>query len=262
MKLKIYVLTDNAASLTCKAEHGLSYLVVFDEKVLFDTGQTNLFLENAHILEAPIQDTNYLILSHGHYDHGNGLKFIDNMKLICHPDAFSKRYSGKENKYVGLDVDEVELSKRFTIQTSKEPVWLSEKMVFLGEIPRKINFEKNSTTFYLDGKIPDPILDDSGMAIVMKQGLFVISGCAHSGICNIIEHARNVTGVSKVFGIMGGFHLMMNNNQTQKTIDYLKTLSIEIVMPSHCTALPALSAFYEVFGGEQVKAGTLYSFDE
>lgn len=262
MKLKVYVLTDNVASSVCKAEHGLSFLVVFDNQVLFDTGQTNLFLENARILEAPIHDTNYLILSHGHYDHGNGLKFIDAMKLICHPDVFNRRFSGKEHKYVGLDVDEAELSKRFAIHKSKEPVWISDKMVYLGEIPRKMNFEKNTTTFYLDGKMPDPILDDTGMAIIMSQGLFVISGCAHSGICNIIEHARFVTGISKVFGVMGGFHLMLNNNQTQKTIEYIKELQVEVVMPSHCTALPALTEFYQTFGGEQVKAGTLYTFDE
>ncbi|MFA6402997.1 MAG: MBL fold metallo-hydrolase [Salinivirgaceae bacterium] len=182
MKLKIYVLTDNVASNTCKAEHGLSYLVVFDEKVLFDTGQTNLFLENAQILDSPIHETKYLVLSHGHYDHGNGLKFIDTMKLICHPDVFVKRYSGKDLKYVGLDVDEAELTKLFTIQKSKEPVWISDKMVYLGEIPRKMNFEKNTSTFYLEGKIPDPIHDDTGMVVVMNQGLFVISGCAHSGI--------------------------------------------------------------------------------
>jgi 7,8-dihydropterin-6-yl-methyl-4-(beta-D-ribofuranosyl)aminobenzene 5'-phosphate synthase len=61
---------------------------------------------------------------------------------------------------------------------------------------------------------------------------------------------------------MGGFHLKHNNQQTQETIKYIKDLQVEVVLPSHCTALPALAQFYNEFGGEQIKVGTLYTFDE
>lgn len=262
MKLKIYSLVDNTASTFCKAEHGLSYLVEFDEKVLFDTGQSDLFIQNAHFLQAPIDETCVVVLSHGHYDHGNGLKYLQNMNLICHPDIFRIRYSGHQKKYIGLNQTEVELSNRFKITKSKKPVWLTSKMVFLGEIPRVFGFEKHSTTFFLENNTADEIPDDSALVIVMQQGLFIISGCAHSGICNIIEHAKTTTGIKKVYGVIGGFHLKMMNKQTLETIEYFKNSDIQVVMPSHCTELPALAAFYSTFEGEQVKAGTLYTFDE
>ncbi|HCC30660.1 MAG TPA: MBL fold metallo-hydrolase [Marinilabiliales bacterium] len=262
MKLKIYVLTDNTASSSCKAEHGLSYLVEFDKKILFDTGQSDLFQENARFLDAPLEETGTIVLSHGHYDHGNGLKFIDNKTLICHPDAFLKRYSGHQMKYVGLNQTEEQIKQRFSVRESREPVWVSDKMIFLGQIPRRFGFEKNITGFYLENKQPDDIPDDTGLAVIMQQGLFVISGCAHSGICNIIEHARDITGIQKVYGVIGGFHLKQYNQQTIETIKKFKEWGIKVVMPSHCTELPALSAFYNEFKGEQVKAGTLYTFDK
>ncbi len=261
-KLKIYVLTDNTASTFCKAEHGLSYLIAFDENILFDTGQTNLFIENANFLEAPLNEVKTVVLSHGHYDHGNGLAHLNGRHLIGHPDIYLKRYSGKQRKYVGLALSKAQIQERFQVTETKDPYWLSDKMVFLGEIPRKFSFEKNQAGFFLENNQNDRLLDDSGIAVVMNQGLFVISGCAHSGICNIVEHARKVTGISKVYGVMGGFHLKYNNLQTQETIKYIKDLQIEVVLPSHCTALPALAQFYNAFGGEQIKAGTLYTFDE
>jgi len=64
------------------------------------------------------------------------------------------------------------------------------------------------------------------------------------------------------FGVIGGFHLKFNNNQTKETVKYFKQNNIQIVMPSHYTELPALSVFYNEFGGEQVKAGNLYTFEE
>lgn len=261
-KLKIFALVDNIASTFCKAEHGLSYLIEFDEKVLFDTGQTSLFKENAAFLEAPLDETLWVALSHGHYDHGNGLAYLEKKKLICHPDIYLNHFSGKQRKYVGLSLSKEDIQGKFSVTETREPFWFSDKMVYLGEIRRKIAFEKNQAAFYLESGEPDALLDDTGIAVVMNQGLFVISGCAHSGICNIISHAQKVTGVQKVFGVMGGFHLKQNNKQTRETIAWLKALQVQVILPSHCTALPALAAFYQEFQGEQIKAGTLYTFDE
>lgn len=262
MKLKIYVLVDNCASSTCKAEHGLSYLIEYDSKVLFDVGQTDLFIKNAELLEIDLTDINTIALSHGHYDHGNGLKYLSNKNLICHPHVFQTRYSGKQMKPVGLNQTETELRNKYNVTSSKDPYWFSENMVFLGEIPRKISFERITTSFYLDDKQEDLLLDDSALVIKMKKGLFIISGCAHAGICNIIEHAITVTNTNNIYGIIGGFHLKQHNKQTKNTIEYIKALNPKVVMPSHCTDLPALVAFHEEFKFEQIKSGTLYTFNE
>lgn len=260
--LKIYILVDNCASDTCNSEHGLSYVVDFDKKILFDTGQSDLFLKNAEQMQVSLSDIENVVLSHGHYDHGDGLLNLKNKKLICHPDVFLKRFSGRHLKAVGLHFNKEKAQELFDIKATKEPYWISDKMVFLGEIPRKFNFERNRINFYLNEKELDFLLDDSALVVNMSQGLFIISGCAHSGICNIIEYAKKVTKVTKVFGVIGGFHLRFNNQQTQETLRYFKQNNIKIVMPSHCTELAALSLFNQEFGGEQVKAGRLFTFDE
>ena len=86
--MKITVLVDNKSG-RCPGDHGLSFLIENSEKILFDTGASDLFLKNAKMLDIDINDIDFIVLSHGHWDHGNGLKFIKNKKLICHPGCFS-----------------------------------------------------------------------------------------------------------------------------------------------------------------------------
>jgi 7,8-dihydropterin-6-yl-methyl-4-(beta-D-ribofuranosyl)aminobenzene 5'-phosphate synthase len=260
MKLKISILSENVASQLCLAEHGLSYLVEFDKKILFDTGASDLFIQNARRMDIDLDEIETIIISHGHYDHGNGLKYIRGKKIICHPAAFCKRFSGRQWRPVSLDFSFDELLRSNEVFTSKGPYWISDSMLFLGEIPRRIEFEKKEPNFFFEDRSPDPIIDDSAIAIKTGFGLFVVSGCAHSGICNTIEYACQLTGIDELYGVMGGFHLTENNEQVTQTIEYLKSKKAKIVMPSHCTGLPALSRFYEHFKGEMVKTGMVYTF--
>jgi len=87
-----------------------------------------------------------------------------------------------------------------------------------------------------------------------------VTGCGHAGIVNTIEHAKNITGIRNIYGIMGGLHLKEKDRQTTETIKYLRSIGVKFVLPSHCTELPALSAFYEEFGINQVKTGYVYDF--
>lgn len=76
-----------------KNEHGLSLLIQYKkQKVLFDFGQSDLWLKNANLLNIDLDSVDHLVLSHGHYDHGNGLIHANHGKLICHPMVFKKRY--------------------------------------------------------------------------------------------------------------------------------------------------------------------------
>jgi 7,8-dihydropterin-6-yl-methyl-4-(beta-D-ribofuranosyl)aminobenzene 5'-phosphate synthase len=104
------------------------------------------------------------------------------------------------------------------------------------------------------------MMDDSGLAFVSRKGLVVLSGCAHSGICNMIEHARVVTGCQQLDTVIGGFHLRADNMQTRRTLAYLKKLMPGQVLPSHCTMDPALGLFQQAFGSRDLKAGTVVQF--
>jgi 7,8-dihydropterin-6-yl-methyl-4-(beta-D-ribofuranosyl)aminobenzene 5'-phosphate synthase len=67
--------------------------------------------------------------------------------------------------------------------------------------------------------------------------LIVLTGCAQSGIVNVVKHARNATGVNPVHAIMGGFHLAGPAFEpiVGKTIEELKKINPAYIVPTHCT---------------------------
>ena len=227
---------------------------------LFDAGPSDVFLRNAKVLGVPLEDVATIVLSHRHYDHSNGLKYLKGQRLICHPDVFKANFRKGKTSPIGMPMAKREAEKQFRIIYTNEPFHLSEHVIFLGGIPRLNNFEAQTTVFVDENGNDDFMPDDSGVAIKTGKGLVVISGCAHSGICNMVAHAIKVTGVKKVHAVIGGFHLKENNSQTKRTIEYLKQLNVEKVIPSHCTELPALVAFYKVWPFTQVKSGQAIHF--
>ncbi len=254
-KMKLSILADNTASGSFLAEHGLSYFIEYDKKILFDTGHSDVFVKNAEALSIDLDDADYIVLSHGHWDHGNGLKYLRRKPLICHPSAFDKKYRLDGRTYNGIELSYDEAVKLFELGVSREPVELSENIVFLGEIPRTTPFESKETPFVDEHGAPDFIRDDSALAAVDDGELVIITGCSHSGICNIIEYAKKVTGIQDVRTVIGGLHLKDDGEQTRETIKYLKKTGVKYVCPSHCTELPALAALYNEFKIKQVKTG-------
>ena len=254
--MKISVLTENHAGAFTHAEHGLSYLIEHEgDRVLFDTGQSDMFIRNAERMKASLKDIDTIVLSHGHFDHGNGLGYISGGNLICHPGCFLKRYRKSDHTFIGLKNSRDELSRIFDLNTSTGPFKITDKIIFLGEIPRLTDFESRSTSFIFEDGTPDFVIDDSALTLIMAEGLFVVTGCGHAGIVNTLEHAKKITGLGNIYGVMGGFHLKEIDIQTKMTIRYLKENNVRHILPSHCTELPALSVFYENFGIRQIKTG-------
>lgn len=259
--MRISVLAENYAGVYTRAEHGLSYFIEFEgRKILFDSGQSDLFLENANKMNLKTVEADFIVLSHGHFDHGNGLEYIAHGNLICHPGCFTKRFRGNDKKPIGLKNSKDELSAKFNIITSVAPYSVGHKIYFLGEIPRLTDFESKSTSFVFENGDPDFVTDDSAIALIKPDGLFIVTGCGHSGIVNTIEHAKKITGVNRISGILGGLHLKESNLQMHETIRYLKENNVKHVMPSHCTELPALTAFYQNFGIKQIRTGDILKF--
>jgi len=257
--VKLSVLSDGKAVDGFGSEHGLSFhLEVDQKKFLFDTGASDLFLGNAKKLGIDLAEVDAIALSHGHFDHGDGLQFLQGKKLVCHPECFVKRYRKAGKGYLGLALSEDEIRDRFDLKPSREPIQLSEHLFFLGEVPRVNDFEAQHTKYVLEDGTEDFIMDDSGLACIVDGKLVVFSACAHSGICNMVEHARKVTGVRQVAAIIGGFHLKQVDLQTMRTIVYLKELQVKRIYPSHCTQEPALSRILELFRGHVPTAGSQY----
>jgi 7,8-dihydropterin-6-yl-methyl-4-(beta-D-ribofuranosyl)aminobenzene 5'-phosphate synthase len=259
--MRISVLTENYAGIATMAEHGLSYLIEFDGKrILFDTGQSDMFLKNAIKLNINPEDIDMIVLSHGHFDHGNGLRYLAGGNLLCHPGCFARRFRKSDYSYIGLEFTRDKLKEKFNLTTSKEPFKISEKIFFQGEIPRLTDFESQKTSFVFEDRNPDFVTDDSSLVLILSEGLFILTGCGHSGIVNTVENAKKITGKKDIFGIMGGFHLKEVDFQLNETIRYLRKNNVRHIMPSHCTELPALSTFHINFASRQISTGDILNF--
>jgi 7,8-dihydropterin-6-yl-methyl-4-(beta-D-ribofuranosyl)aminobenzene 5'-phosphate synthase len=257
--LTLSVLVDNN-TLTDRyfsGEPGLSFFIETEgKKILFDTGYSGLFIANAEKMGISLREPDGVVLSHGHLDHSGGLvalirylteSTIEEMphnvpELIAHPRCFfPKEKLPLQNSGSVLGVAEVR--RQFPVNLSAQPVWITDDLVFLGEIPRRFAFEQTDPgkrRIHLpDGRAePDQLLDDSALAFRSRTGLVIITGCSHAGICNITEHAREVCGEHRVVAIIGGLHLIQpTSGRLEKTCAYLRELALESLYACHCTSL-------------------------
>jgi Metal-dependent hydrolases of the beta-lactamase superfamily II len=273
--LSLTVLVDNTA-LTDRdfmGEAGLSFFIeTAEKKILFDTGLSGLFLTNAEKMGIGLRDLDYLILSHGHSDHTGGLPVLARYLagatvkeprlplLIAHPRCFWPKEKDGENN--GSPMREDKAKQQFPTNLSAKPVWITDDLVFLGEIPRRFAFEKGDpgkrTIHTPDGKTePDYLADDTALAFRSDKGLVIITGCSHAGICNITEYAREVCKENRVADIIGGLHLISPTpKQLAKTGKYLNRLHLDALHACHCTALPAKLALAAYCPMQETGVGT------
>lgn len=244
-KVTITVLNDDrkcSDKFTCV--HGLSLLIEADKKILFDVGQQDHFLKNAQILGKDISDADYVVLSHGHYDHTDGLMFLEYpLTVVCHPDCTIYRISKRMGIYNGIPFSKTELCERYNMYFCKRPQKLSEKITFLGEIERNFYFECQNFPSTLSDGSDDTAPDDSGIVIDTERGLIIITGCGHSGICNTIAYAQKVTGKEKVLAVMGGFHLKTVDECTKRTLEFFCKIKPEQIYLGHCTSDEVIEYF-------------------
>lgn len=245
--MKLTVLVDNNTYIDQYywGEPAVSYYVEMDGcNILFDTGYSDLFLKNAEKMGIDLGTVTHIVLSHGHNDHSNGLQFLDaptNLplpQLIAHPHCFLPKQIGAE--WIGAPVSADQAAHRFSFVPAVKPYSLSEHCVFLGEIPQLNDYEGRNPfgTTVINGMVTgDTLLDDSALVCKTKEGLFIIAGCAHSGICNTVEYARRVCGEERVAGVIGGFHLFETDERLQKTIAYFNRISVKALYPCHCVSL-------------------------
>ncbi len=246
MKLKVLEDNNTFIDMYYLAEPGVCYYIEDDnEKILFDTGYSSVIIENARKMNINLNKVNKLVISHGHDDHTGGLRYFfeekRNIELIAHPECFDHKEDAT-GLYIGSPLPKEELSKVCRLNLSKEPVQISEHITYLGEIPTLNDFEPRYSigkSIVNDEKIDDTINDDSAIVYKSDKGLFVITGCSHSGICNILEYAKKVCNDNRIYGVIGGFHLFEVNERLDKTIDYLKENNIKLLYPCHCVSLKA-----------------------
>lgn len=250
--MRVTVLMDNHTYIDVYylGEPGVSYWIEAEGKTfLFDVGYSSAFLQNAEDMSLDVTKADAIVLSHGHNDHTGGLVPLldvcegEKPKIICHPFTLTPRCF--EGLRIGCPLDKKIIQEQFPLFETREPYWLTEKLVFLGEIPRELAFEKPYSIGILeekDGNQEDMILDDTALAYATAEGVYIITGCSHAGICNIIEYAKKITGKGKVLGVLGGFHLFDIDERTKETISYLAKEQIPDLYPCHCTSFRVRAA--------------------
>lgn len=264
--MKLNILMDNHTEIDVYylGEPAVSYWLETEGKCfLFDTGYSDAFLKNAAGMGIDVTKAEAILLSHSHNDHTGGLKpllaldFAKKPQFIAHPDALlPHEWNGMD---IGSPVSQEELAKKFALHLTKEPVWLTEKLVWLGEIPHTVDFEPAYAigTVEREGKKEaDYIADDTALAYVGEKGLSIITGCSHGGICNIIAYAKKLTGVEKVQSVLGGFHLFDVDERAKATIAYLKEEKIPELYPCHCTSFAVRAALHAASPVTEVAVGT------
>jgi 7,8-dihydropterin-6-yl-methyl-4-(beta-D-ribofuranosyl)aminobenzene 5'-phosphate synthase len=260
--MRIITLSENTAGKRPKgllAEYGLSILVETDEqKILFDTGQNISVVHNAPLLGIDLRDLDVIVLSHGHYDHTGGLKRVleetGEIEVIAHPDIFKKKYAKHENSktFIGIPYTKKALEDAGAkFRFSEEPTTIGD-ITITGKVERRTDFEKIDATLYVeegDELKEDELLDDQALVIKTDRGLFVILGCAHRGMINTIEQAKRITGEDKIYGVIGGTHLVAADKvQMEETVKALRAYKIQRIGVSHCTGPKASARLADEFG--------------
>lgn len=266
-------LADGGKSMdVLRAEHGFSALIEVRvggrlRRVLFDTGITpDGLVANLDRLAISPDTFEAVVLSHGHFDHVMGLDGLArrmghrNLPLLLHPDFWFRRRIVTP----GGGAWELPMPSRagiedagFEIIEDRQPSFLLDGVLLVtGEVDRTTDFETGlpSHQAWLDGDWqPDPLIHDDQAVVlhVRDKGLVVLTGCGHSGIVNIVRHARRLTGVPRVYAVLGGLHLSGRVFEPiiPRTVDALADEGLDIVVPAHCTGWKAQLALANALPG-------------
>ncbi len=270
------------------AEHGVSYLATSRSggdtlPVMFDFGRTPLvLLNNLTALEEDGLDLaaiSHLILSHPHSDHWGGLQallesrraaFSSHLTLYLGENSFQRRFrrypDGDVREMGTVDPEKLQ-AQGVEIQTVREPAVLNGQALLSGEIARVTAFEHGSPYLLVeqDGEqVHDTLPGEQALIYKVKdKGLVVVTGCGHAGVINTLRHAREVTGVEKFHAVIGGFHLNGAEEEVvEQTVAGLAELEPDIMVPMHCTGIPAMESLRRRLPGMVLynAVGSRYTF--
>lgn len=195
-------------------EHGLSlYIETQRHKILFDTGGSKLFAENARKMGVNLATVDIVILSHGHYDHGGGigtfLALNQTAKIYMQKNAFQKHFSHSifsQQKYIGLD-QELLPNTRFVFVEGG--IVIDEDLELFSHITGKRFPLSGNQDLYMEsnGELnQDDFSHEQNLIITERDKILLVAGCAHKGIVNIVDQFFQDNKKMPDM-VIGGFHL-------------------------------------------------------
>lgn len=282
MKVTLLLENNSLFGKYLNAEHGFSaWIEDEDIKVLYDCGFSDKFIHNAEALGIDLRTADYVVLSHCHRDHSGGLKYLIKyyrdtamarkpIMLFTHEDIFLKRYKFTRNGPAGLDVSREVMEQYFDVRVTPGPLWLTKNLCYMGITPLSNDFEHKVPQVakkLVNGQWVDDLVDeDTQFCYRHKNGeeVSIIAGCAHYGICNIMEYAKKLTGASRIHTYLGGSHLRIDEvpqSQLDKTCEYVKAQGIKNFYICHDTDLHCKLALWNTTPSKEAGVGLVLELD-
>jgi 7,8-dihydropterin-6-yl-methyl-4-(beta-D-ribofuranosyl)aminobenzene 5'-phosphate synthase len=273
--VQLTILVDNHSRNGLMTEHGYSlWIETGGRRILFDTGQGAALAANARALDIDLGQAGALVLSHGHYDHTGAVPLVVNgagtVHVYCHAGAVAPHYAIRNGRSAAIGMPRESMSAIDHLPSPRlhwvqQPVALTEAIGITGPIPRKTFYEDVGGPFFTDpeGHRADPVDDDIAVWVRTDRGLVVCVGCAHAGVVNTLNHARHLSGESKIRAVIGGFHLnAASRERLDQTIAALAAMDIDTIIPCHCTGEAAVAALAGALGPRVSpgSAGSIYRF--
>lgn len=243
--------TDNPGIM---AEHGLSiYIEACGKKILFDAGATELALVNAKKMGIDLSDTDFAVVSHGHYDHTGGFpgfcRMNEKAPVYIHKNAFRESYGMSKGKLEGKndgirwsDSDKKQMQGRLIY--TEGPVWISDDMCVTGTVNCEEGFIPTEKFYYRDenGEITeDDMSHEQCLVIRQPEGLYIFSGCSHRGIISAVNTCKSMFPGEQAAAVIAGMHLYSASDDDRKRIvDMIADENLRCVMPVHCTGIKAI----------------------
>lgn len=274
--IKITTLCENRSPrVGLLGEHGLSVLLEAGERrILLDTGAGATLQGNAAALGVDLGSIDAVFLSHGHYDHTDGLETVLTMRkgaalpIYAHPDIFGQKYVSlgeAEPRYIGMSRRRAELEALGAeFHLSRKPLDLGPGIRSTGEIPRSPGIKAPGPLFLLkEGEhfSEDPLYDDQALIVKSSAGFIVLLGCAHAGLIETLDHILTITGCSGIYAVLGGTHLLHTpDKMLSAVLSDLDRFNLEMIAPCHCTGIRATCALHRAFGRRclEQQVGTIF----
>lgn len=254
--MKFTILVDNKTErASCLAEWGLAILIESQgKKILFDTGASPMFAENAKAIGADLSDVDALVISHGHFDHTGGVEAFIALNqaapVYLHEEALGVTYGetdGVMDDYnCGILWDEdLRRSLKPRIRLTKDlrqiadHVWIAGNIPSMKEYPPAENFFRELPAAPFTR--PDPMNHEQCLIIEEDGRLHVFSGCSHKGVIPTLAHVKTLFPDKKIAGLTAGMHLYtLSADRRGQIIDRLAAMDLDYVVPLHCTGMQAI----------------------
>lgn len=249
--MRITVLMENTGPSEFKIEHGLSLYIEFnDKKYLLDAGPSDSFFKNAHALSIDLGRVDKAVLSHGHYDHGDGfMVFLNQYKdkvVYGSKNIFDDYYSGSGGSvhYIGLSSKLKQMKNRFN--TISKDTKIDKKIyLILDDVSntKEIGVQKKLYKKVDDVLQPDNFDHELSLVFDTPKGLVICNSCSHAGLESIVDNIKKRLN-KPVYAYVGGLHMKSTKNHIETssfTEEQIQNLcifiekNIQYVLTGHCT---------------------------